>query len=105
MLCLRLQDPCPLCREHAILALASLAQMKQGKIEILPSFSAIKTLLETEREETILLNLIELIASLAEHPQGRTESKGCLIRLEKLKEMEFLKEYIIDAIGVINWTP
>ena len=79
--------------------------MKQGKIEILPFFGIIKKLLETETEEKILLNLIELIASLAEHPQGRTQAKECLERLEKLKEKEFLNEYIIDAIGVITWIP
>lgn len=105
LLCARLGDSSAQVRENTTLALASLAQMKQGKVEILESFGEIEEMLRSEKEEKILLNLIELVASLAEHPKGREKAKGCLKVLEELGCREYLKEYVADAVNVITWTP
>lgn len=105
LLCARLKDSSTQARENATLALASLAQMKQGKVEILDFFADLQKMLSTERDEKIQLNLIELIASLAEHPEGREKAKGCLDLLKNLSSHEYLQEYIADAVAVITWKP
>lgn len=104
-LCLLLKDHITLVREASSLALASLAQMNQGKAEIFPYFDIVADLL-LDPEEKVQLNIIELIGSLAEHPEGRKKSMKCLEVLENLKEKsEYLKEYIIDTVNVITWKP
>lgn len=105
LLCERLKDQSELAREYSTLVLASLAQMKQGKIEILGSWNEIKRMLEEEKEEKILLNLIELIGSLAEHPEGRILAGDCLDLMAYLGEREYLKPYVADTVGVITWKP
>lgn len=104
-LCRLLSDPGSQVREASSLALASLAQINQGKNEILPHFDTVAGLL-ADKSEKVQLNIIELIGSLAEHPEGRKKALGCLDTLEKLKqEHEYLKEYIVDTVNVITWKP
>lgn len=61
-----------LVREASTLLLCSLAQLNQGKIEILTycPFQDIEKLL-TDESPTVL-NAVQLIANLAENPRGRT---------------------------------
>ena len=56
--------------------------------------------------EQIKLNSIQLISSVAEHPDGRIKAKACLEKLKEIKlEYEFLIPYIDDAIEIITWIP
>lgn len=87
------------------MALASLAQMNQGKAEILPFFDTVAGLLK-DPSEKVQLNIIELIGSLAEHPDGRKQGQKCLAELETLRQKsEYLREYASDTMKVITWKP
>ncbi len=61
-----------------------------------------------DETEQIKLNIIQLITSVAEHPEGRKKAKASLPRLKELKNdpgNEFLVPYIEFAIEIITWTP
>lgn len=66
-----ISNPHKLVREAATLLLCSLAQLNQGKIEILEhcSFDSIESLLNDE--PATVLNAVQLIANIAENPKGR----------------------------------
>jgi hypothetical protein len=61
-----------------------------------------------EKSENILANIIELIAYIAEEPEGREMAKKFLPKLRELKadkNYEFLHSYIDETIWVIEWKP
>ena len=62
----------------------------------------------SEKIENILVNVIELIAYLAEEPRGRIAAHEVLAKLRELREnpeYEFLQSYIDETIWVIEWKP
>ena len=61
-----------------------------------------------EKSENILANVIELIAYIAEEPEGRAMAKNYLGKLKELRQdnnYEFLHQYIDETVWVIEWTP
>ena len=84
-LCEMLTDDIYEVRASAVRALASLAQLKEGKIQIydLDKLNFIIELLYDLDEQT-RLNTVQLIAACAEYPPAREKFKQCLT---KLKEM------------------
>ena len=65
-------------------------------------------MLDTETEDEILLNLIQLITSLAEdNAHGRKLAAEAIPRLEKFSRdtSSVLSTYARDAIEVITWKP
>lgn len=92
-------------REQVTLCLCSLAQINDGKNQILQedaTFGSIKRLLDDHSANT-KLNVVQLIANLAEHPIGREKAQSCLNTLKNLKEVDAC--YIEATIEVINWKP
>lgn len=73
--------------------LCSLAQLNQGKIETLNfcPFEAIVDRLDDSNPDTVL-NAVQLIANLAEHPLGRVQSLKIVSRIEKITCIE--KKYV-----------
>lgn len=98
-------------RTAASRALSSLAQLKAGKVEIydLEMLDRIIELLFDESDQT-RLNIVQLIAAVAEYPPAREKFKECL---EKLKEMvteekesaPLVSRFAQVAINVITWIP
>jgi len=84
-LCNMLSDDIYEVRRSAVRALASLAQLKEGKIQIydLDMLNQIIELLYDLDEQT-KLNTVQLVAACAEYPPAREKFKQCL---EKLTEM------------------
>lgn len=71
-------------------------------------FPFIMEMLSTETEEEILLNLIQLVTSLAEDNSiGRKQAHTALPELKKFAadEHSALSLYAKDAIEVITWKP
>jgi hypothetical protein len=104
-LCQLLSDTVSDVREQVTLCLCSLAQINEGKNQILKedaTFGSIKKLLDDPSKDT-RLNVVQLIANLAEHPVGREKAYSCLSTLKSLKDVE--KTYIDATIEVINWKP
>lgn len=65
-------------------------------------------MLTTEKEDEILLNLIQLITSCAEdNSKGRKEAFIAIPQLQKFADDEdsVLSQYAKDAIEVITWKP
>ena len=65
-------------------------------------------MLGTEKEDEILLNLIQLITSLAEdNSRGRIEAQEAIPQLEKFGKdtSSCLSLYARDGIEVILWKP
>jgi hypothetical protein len=93
-----------LVRREACLLLCSLAQLNQGKIEILNfcPFEKIVDRLEDQLSDTVL-NAVQLIANLAEHPLGRNESLKIIGKIEKIICIE--KKYVDSTLEVIRWKP
>jgi hypothetical protein len=86
------------------LLLCSLAQLNQGKIEILNfcPFEKIVDRLSDQLSDTVL-NAVQLIANLAEHPLGRNESLKIIGKIEKINCIE--KKYVNATLDVIRWKP
>ena len=92
-------------------ALASLAQLKAGKVQIydLEMLDRIIELLYDPSEQT-RLNIVQMISAVGEYPPGREKFKECL---DKLKEMVTKEKYhsplvsrfAQTAIDVITWMP
>jgi len=87
-----------------------LANKKQGKVEIYEygCLKRIKNLLKSPNNK-IQLNIIQLMANLAEHPKIREELQECLTELNSLisnsKTSEVTKKFSKTAIDVITWKP
>ena len=61
-----------------------------------------------EKNESILLNIVELIAYVAEEPAGREKSKSVLSKLKELKrnkDYSYVHPYIDETVWVIEWKP
>lgn len=98
-------------RSSSVRALASLAQLKEGKIQIydLDKLNQIIELLYDLDEQT-RLNTVQLIAACAEYPPAREKFKQCLVKLKematKLKMQQPLcAEHAAIAVEVIEWKP
>ncbi len=80
-----------------------MAQLNQGKIEILQHcpFSNIEKLLDDE--SATVLNAVQLIANLAENPKGRELGTKIEKKLEGIKNIE--RKYIDETLEVIRWRP
>lgn len=62
----------------------------------------------SEPSEQLKLNVIQLIASVAEHPMGRKKAHACLDRLKSYlenPELSYLEPYVKKTIEVIQWQP
>jgi hypothetical protein len=103
-LCQYVSNKEALVRREACLLLCSLAQLNQGKIEILNfcPFEKIVDRLEDELSDTVL-NAVQLIANLAENPLGRNESLKVIAKIEKINCIE--KKYVDATLEVIRWKP
>jgi len=86
-LCEMLTDDIFEVRASAVRALASLAQLKEGKIQIydLDKLNQIIELLYDLDEQT-RLNTVQLIAACAEYPPSREKFKQCLAKLKEMAE-------------------
>ncbi|EGR29633.1 rtdr1-prov protein, putative [Ichthyophthirius multifiliis] len=108
-LCQKLEDQQSSVREAASICLASLAQKNQAKFQVI--FFNLIILLFYKKDDPSLqtkLNIIQLIASISEHPVGRKIAHECLPKLEQLKEdkdNEYLVPYILQTVEVITWVP
>jgi hypothetical protein len=98
-------------RTSAVRALASLAQLKEGKIQIydLDMLNQVIELLHDLDEQT-RLNTVQLVAAVAEYPPAREKFKQCLDRLTemtvKMKQSQpLVAEHAQIAIDVITWEP
>ena len=110
-LCTMLTDEIYEVRAASVRALASLAQLKEGKIQIydLDKLNQIIELLYDLDEQT-RLNTVQLIAACAEYPPAREKFKQCL---DKLKEMAIkmvnsqplTAQHASIAVEVIEWKP
>jgi hypothetical protein len=92
-----------LVREASTLLLCSLAQLNQGKIEIMvfcPFESVVQLLTD---EPPTVLNAVQLIANLAENPKGRQLASELEAKLEAIKCIE--RKYIEETLQVIRWRP
>ena len=109
IICGMLNDATSACRVAATWALTSLSQLKSGKVQIfeLEKCDRIIQLLEDDEEQT-RLNVVQMIANVAEYPPAREKFQECL---PKLRELAELKEYPLvarfaqTAVSVIVWTP
>ena len=66
----------------------------------------VKLLLKSPNND-IQLNVIQLMANVAEHPKIRDELQECLPELKAMKEgvNELIKRFAGTAIDVITWKP
>ncbi len=70
-------------------------------------FEKILSMLD-EKYENILLNIVELIAYVAEEPAGRDKAKTILSKLKELKKNKdyvYVHPYIDETVWVIEWKP
>lgn len=110
-LCEMLSDEIFEVRASAIRALASLAQLKEGKIQIydLDKPNQIIELLFDLDEQT-RLNTVQLIAACAEYPPARKKFEQCLSKLKEMsqklkKQQPLVAEHARIAVEVIEWKP
>ncbi len=95
---------------HLTKALASLANKKKGKVEIMENgaIKRIKQLLK-HPDPSIKLNVIQLMANIAEHPKIKAELQDCLAELNVISthegSSELIKRFTKVAIDVITWLP
>jgi HEAT repeat protein len=97
-------------RAAAALVLASLVQFNEAKHQIIDNnhFADIMRMLETEKDDELLVNLIQLVTSLAEdNSRGRKEAHSALPQLQIFakNKQSMLSQYALDAIEVITWKP
>ncbi len=98
-------------RTAATRALASLAQLKEGKNQIydLEMQDRIIQLLSDECDQT-RLNIVQLISAVGEYPPAKMKFAECLPKLEEMvkKEMEeypLVSRFAQVAINGITWKP
>lgn len=108
-LCEMLHDEVSECRTAATRALTSLAQLKEGKVQIfdLEKLPRIIELLDDPEEQT-RLNVVQMISSVGEYPVAREKFKECLAKLDELskdKRFELVSKFAKVAIEVIIWVP
>ena len=110
-LCDMLTDRVSDVRTAATRALASLAQLKEGKVQIydLDKLNEIIGLLNDIDPQTRLCT-VQLIAAVAEYPPAREKFKECLDRLNEMVKTEEKKQPLVSrfakvAIDVITWVP
>lgn len=110
-LCVMLSDNVSEVRTAAVRALASLAQLKEGKVQIydLDKLNHIIELLYDIDEQT-RLNTVQLIAAEAEYPPAREKFKQALDKLNDMivkmkKAQPLVAHHAQVAIGVIEWKP
>tara|TARA_B110001450_G_C17202986_1_gene312194 strand:- start:31 stop:363 length:333 start_codon:yes stop_codon:yes gene_type:complete len=84
-LCIMLTDEVSAVRTASTRALASLAQQKEGKVQIydLDKLNEIIKLLYDESDQT-RLNTVQLICSVGEYPPAKEKFKECLAKLKEL---------------------
>jgi len=97
-------------RTSTVLALNSLAQLNDGKHQLIDNgyMDLVLEMMWNETELEIQLNLIQLISSLAEAPKGRIKGYEILNRMEELLTSDHkasLELYVKDAINIITWKP
>ena len=92
-------------------ALSSLAQQKEGKVQIydLDKLNEIIKLLYDKNDQT-RLNTVQLICNVGEYPPAKEKFKECLPKLEEMVKYEaqncpLVARYAQQAIDVITWTP
>ena len=75
------------CRRSSVRALASMCQLKEGKVQVydLDKLNQIIELLYDLDEQT-RLNIVQLISALAEYPPAREKFKQCLGKLKEMHE-------------------
>ena len=109
-LCEMLTDPIPTVRVSAVRTLCSLAQLKDGKVQIydLDKLNTIIMLLYDIEEQT-RLNTIQLISMVAEYPPAREKFKQALEKLQQMTKLANVSPLIAQhaevAIQVITWVP
>lgn len=98
-------------RTAATRALTSLAQLKEGKIEIydLEMLDRVMDLLNDSNEQT-RLNVVQMIAAVGEYPPAREKLKESLEKLRQmvLKEKDsqpLVSQFAERATEVITWRP
>lgn len=109
ILCKMLDDDVSACRVAATRALTSLAQVKEGKVQIynLEKLDRIIELLGDAEEQT-RINVVQMISSVAEYPPAREKFKESLPTLRKLVGDEthpLVSRFAQTAINVIVWLP
>jgi hypothetical protein len=92
-------------------ALASLAQLKAGKVEIydLDMLDRVIELLYDPDEQT-RLNVVQMISAIGEYPPAREKFKECLNKLKEMVAKEryhapLVSRFAQAAIDVITWIP
>lgn len=110
-LTIMLSDKVSEVRTAASRALASLAQFKEGKVQIydLDKLNEIIALLEDRSEQT-RLNTVQLIYNVGEYPPAKEKFKECLPKLERIVSDEkesapLVSKYAQHAIDGITWKP
>lgn len=98
-------------RTAATRALASLAQLKAGKVEIydLEMLDRIIELLNDANDQT-RLNVVQMISAVGEYPPAREKFKECLQKLGEMVQKEkhhnpLVSRFAQTAIDVITWKP
>ena len=104
-----LDDPMTNCKIAATRALSSLAQLKEGKVEIhtLERLDRIIELLDDPNEQ-LRLNVVQLIANMSEYPLCREKFKECLKKLQDLEDDDkypLVSRFAEVAIKTITWIP
>lgn len=97
-------------RSSAVLALNSLAQLNNGKHQLIDNgyMDLVLEMLRNETDLEIQLNLIQLLSSLAEAPKGRKKGFEILERLKQFltcENKDIIAIYAQDAINIITWLP
>ena len=105
-----LDDSITNCRIAASRALASLAQLKEGKVEIHSIDGRLDRIIDLldDPSEQLRLNIVQLIANVAEYPPCREKFKECLKKLQDLEEDEnypLVARFAEVAIKTITWIP
>lgn len=110
-LCEMLTDKISQVRTAATRALCSLAQYKEGKVQVydLDKLNEIIALLKDSSEQT-RLNIVQLICNLAEYPPAKEKFKESLKTLEELVKTEekahpLVSRFAQQAINIIAWKP
>ena len=110
-LCMMLTDEVSAVRTASTRALASLAQQKEGKVQIydLDKLNEIIKLLYDGSDQT-RLNTVQLICSVGEYPPAKEKFKECLGKLKELVDKEkdenpLVSRYAQISIDNITWTP
>ena len=110
-LCNMLTDEIYEVRASAVRALASLSQLKEGKIQIydLDKLNEIIELLYDLDDQT-KLNTVQLIAACAEYPPAREKFKQALEKLKEMHQKMMISQPLVAqhagiAVEVIEWEP